>query len=190
MMKKQIRFVGYICLTIVLLTGCKSPRVVTAPVAPVETRYLSSKLQLTIPGGGGSMTAGGTMKVKSGDRVQISVLMPIIRTEIARLEITPKDILLIDRMNKRYVRASREELKDVLPDKAQYSMLEKLLFNAALPNGKREMSGTELGIPLLENTKVKLYDFSDVAFEMIPTAVSDKYTQVPLPELLNMLMEL
>ena len=51
--------------------------------------------------------------MKGGERVQLSILMPILRTEIARLEITPDEILLVDRMNKRYVRASRSELNDI-----------------------------------------------------------------------------
>lgn len=189
-MKKLIRIATCICLAVLLLTACKSSRTVVTKELPKEARYLSSKLQVMIPGGGGSMTATGTMKLKEGERVQLSVLMPIIRTEIARLELTPDEVLLIDRMNKRYVRATREELKEVLPPNAKFAMLEKILFDASLPNGKREMSGKELGIPLLENTKVKLYDFSTGAFELTPTEVSDKYTQVPLAVLLNMLSDL
>lgn len=82
-----------------------------------------------------------------------------LRTEIARLEITPDEILLVDRMNKRYVRASRSELNDILPKEARFSKLEKLLLDASLPEGKSELSGKELGIPSLEKAKVRLYDF-------------------------------
>lgn len=189
-MKKLIRIISCVCLAVVLLTACKSSRTVVTTPTLKEGRYLSSKLQVTIPGGGGSMTAGGTMKLKEGERVQISILMPLIRTEIARLEVTPDEILLIDRMNKRYVRATREELKEVLPDDVKFSKLEKLLFAASQPNGKKEMDGKELGIPLLENTRLKLYEFTSEPFPVTPTPVSDKYTQVPLPVLLNMLMDL
>lgn len=189
-MKKLIQIIGCICLTALLLTACKSSRTAVKTELPKEARYLSSKLQVTIPGGGGSMMATGSMKLVEGERVQLSVLMPIFRTEIARLELTPDEVLLIDRMNKRYVRATREELKEVLPPNAKFAMLEKLLFDASLPNGKKEMNGKELGIPLLENTKVKLYDFSTGAFVLTPSEVSEKYTQVPLPVLLNMLNDL
>lgn len=189
-MKKLIQIIGCICLTVLLLTACKSSRTVVKPELPKEARYLSSKLQVMIPGGGGSLTANGTMKLKEGERVQISVLIPIIRSEIARLELTPNEVLLIDRMNKRYVRATRQELKEALPANVNYAMLEKILFDASKPNGRREVSGKELGVPLLENTKVKLYDFATEPFILTPTEVSDKYTQVPLPVLLNMLNDL
>lgn len=85
--------------------------------------------------------------------------MPILRTEIARLEITPDEILLVDRMNKRYVRASRSELNDILPKEARFSKLEKLLLDASLPEGKSELSGKELGIPSLEKAESTVVRF-------------------------------
>ncbi|WP_455584829.1 DUF4292 domain-containing protein [Bacteroides sp.] len=185
-----MRKILYLLLLVTVLAGCRSSKTAVSTV-PETPHYLSSRLQLTIPSGAnGSITAGGTMKMKSGERVQLSILMPILRTEIARLEITPDEVLLIDRMNKRYVRASRNELSDVLPKDAKFSKLEELLQNASLPGGKAELSGKELGIPSLERAKVRLYDFSSKDFTMTPTEVSDRYTQVPLSELLNMLTKL
>ena len=186
-----MRNVFYLLLLVVMLAGCKSTKNITSSVPVAEPCYLSSKLQLTIPSGSdGSITTGVTMKMKGGERVQLSILMPILRTEIARLEITPDEVLLIDRMNKRYVRASRKELDDILPKDARFSKLEKLLLSASRPEGKAELSGKELGIPSLERAKVRLYDFSSKEFAMTPTEISDRYTQVQLQELLNMLTKL
>ena len=174
-----MRNVFYLLLLVVMLAGCKSTKNITSSVPVAEPCYLSSKLQLTIPSGSdGSITTGGTMKMKGGERVQLSILMPILRTEIARLEITPDEVLLIDRMNKRYVRASRKELDDILAKDARFSKLEKLLLSASRPEGKAELSGKELGIPSLERAKVRLYDFSSKEFAMTPTEISDRYTQV------------
>ena len=176
-----MRNVFYLLLLVVMLAGCKSTKNITSSVPVAEPCYLSSKLQLTIPSGSdGSITTGGTMKMKGGERVQLSILMPILRTEIARLEITPDEVLLIDRMNKRYVRASRKELDDILPKDARFSKLEKLLLSASRPEGKAELSGKELGIPSLERAKVRLYDFSSKEFAMTPTEISDRYTRYHL----------
>lgn len=122
--------------------------------------------------------------------MQLSFLMPILRTEVARVEVTPDDILLIDRMGKRYVRATREELKDMLPKKADFAHLERLLFDAAKPDGKRSLTGKEVGIPSLEKGSVELYDFSEEPFEIIPTTVSPKYRQVEPEEILQFLTNL
>ena len=175
-------------LMVVLLAGCKTSKVVKT--TPVEPAYLSSKLQLTVPNKNGSMTVSGSMKMKSGERIQLSVLMPVFRSEVMRMEVTPDEVLLIDRMNKRYVRATRDELKGILPENADFVRLEKLLFKASLPGEKKELTGRELGIPSLEKAKVRLSDFSTAEFELIPTEVSSRYTQVALEDLLKMLMKL
>ena len=54
------------------------------------------------------------MKMKTHERVQISLLMPILRTEVARVEVTPDGVLLVDRMTKRFVSATKDELKGML----------------------------------------------------------------------------
>lgn len=187
-----MRRFAYLLLIVVALTGCKSSKhlVVAEPVQPAAPSYLTSRVQLTIPGKDGSMSVGGTMKMKSSDRVQISLLMPIIRTELARIEITPDEVLVIDRMNKRYVRATKEELKNILSKDVQFSQLEKILTNASLPGGKTELTGKELGIPSLEKAKVQLYEFSDKEFMMTPTELTSRYTQVSLEELMKMLKAL
>lgn len=183
----------YLLLILVILAGCKSSKHLSkTPEKKVEaTSYLASRLQLTIPSKkGGSMTVGGTMKLKTHERVQFSLLMPILRTEVARIEVTPGEILLVDRMNKRFVRATKEELKSVLPKNVDFSRLEKMLTNAALPGGKTELTGKELGFPSLDKAKVQLYDFSDKEFSMNPTELTAKYRQVPLEVLVKMLVSL
>lgn len=183
----------YLLLILVILAGCKSSKHLskTSEKKVEATSYLASRLQLTIPSKkGGSMTVGGTMKLKTHERVQFSLLMPILRTEVARIEVTPDEILLVDRMNKRFVRATKEELKSVLPKNVDFSRLEKMLTNASLPGGKTELTGKELGFPSLDKAKVQLYDFSDKEFSMNPTELTAKYRQVPLEVLVKMLVSL
>ena len=114
--------------------------------------------------------------------------MPILRTEVARVEVTPDGVLLVDRMNKRFVRATKDELKGMLPKNAEFSRLEKILLDASLPGGKTELSGKDIGIPSLEKAKVQLYEFSTKEFSMTPTELTSKYRQVPLEELVKMLV--
>ena len=112
------RIIYLLLLVVVVLAGCKSSKHLATSETKTSTKaptssYLASRLQLTIPGKKGSMSVG-TMKMKTHERVQISLLMPILRTEVARIEVTPDEVLLVDRMNKRFVRATKAELKNVL----------------------------------------------------------------------------
>lgn len=175
-------------LLVVALAGCKTSRM--AHMGIENTGYLSSKVQLTVPHKDAVLTVNGTMKLKEGERMQLSFLMPILRTEVARMEVTPDDILLVDRMGKRYVQATRKELKRILPKKADFARLEKLLYAASKPDGKKTLTGKELGIPSLAKGKLVFSDFSNKGFTMSPTQLSQKYREVAWEELLEMLMNL
>ena len=172
----------------VFFAGCKTSKV-SSPVKEGAS-YLSSKVQLTIPKNDALLVLNGTMKLKKGERAQLSLLMPILRSEIFRLDITPDEVIIVDRMNKRYVQASRDELKHILPKNADFKYLEKMLVDAAKPGGKSTLTGKELGITSMEKGKIELSDFSDQGFTMVPTEVSSKYTKIEWSDLLMMLKKL
>ena len=119
-MARTCRLLSLLLLLAVGLAGCKTSR--HSSSLSGESACLSSKVQLTVPHKDATLTVNGTMKLKKEECMQISFLMPILRTEVARMEVTPDEILLVDRMGKRYVRATRKELKDVLPMKAQFNI--------------------------------------------------------------------
>ena len=174
------------------LAGCKTSRHAAGPSLK-ESTCLSSKVKLTVPSKQSVLTVNGTMKLVRGERMQLSFLsflMPILRTEVARIEVTPDDILLVDRMGKRYVRATRRELKGVLPKKADFAHLEKLLYDAARPEGKTVVTAESLGLHKIEGGRIEFSDFSTRPLALSPTQLSSKYVQVEWYELLHLLMSL
>ena len=123
------RIIYLLLLVVVVLAGCKSSKHLATSETKTSTKaptssYLASRLQLTIPGKKGSMSVGGTMKMKT------------------------------------------------------------------LPGGKTELTGKDIGIPSLEKAKVQLYEFSTQEFSMTPTELTSKYNQIPLEELVKMLVAL
>lgn len=171
------------------LAGCKTSRQAQGPSLQ-ESTCLSSKVTLTVPSKQSVLTVHGTMKLVRGERMQLSFLMPILRTEVARIEMTPDDLLLIDRMGKRYVHATRHELKNVLPKKANFAHLEKLLYSAARPEGKTVVTAENLGLRGVEGGQIEFSDFSTRPLTLTPTKLSDKYKKVEWHELLHLLMSL
>ena len=171
------------------LAGCKTSRHAAGPSLK-ESTCLSSKVKLTVPSKQSVLTVNGTMKLVRGERMQLSFLMPILRTEVARIEVTPDEVLLVDRMGKRYVRATRRELKGVLPKKADFAHLEKLLYAAARPEGKTVVTAESLGLQKIEGGKIEFSDFSTQPLTLSPTQLSSKYTEVEWYELLHLLMSL
>lgn len=188
-MQKVFRILPFVLTLLVItgLSGCSSSRKMISSGA---TDCLSSKVRLTIPHDDAMITINGTMKLVRNERVRLSLLMPVFRTEVARLDVTPDDVLAVDRMGKRYVRTSRKELKGVLPKKADFTHLEKMLFKASR-SGKATLTGKELGLnSSLEKGKIELFDFSNKTFSLKPTKVSSKYKEVQWIELAELLMKL
>lgn len=183
-----IHFPLTLLLTVLLLVGCKSSKTIVKEPEFVQ-QYLSSKLELTIPHGDAVFTVNGTMKMKEGELVQMSLLMPLFRSEVARIEATPTYLLMIDRMNRRFVKGTQYDLRDYLPADS-YQRLEQLIKNAAQPWGKTTLSGEEIGIKQLAKSRIELYDFSDTPFSIEPTTISSRYRQVTIEELLQLLMSL
>ncbi len=183
----------YICLLImtVALWGCKSSQkaILTLPIPQTveEPQYLSSRLQLTLPEKVGGQELNGTMKMKQGEMIQISLLMPILRTEILRLEIMPEQVLLIDRLHRRYVMASRDELIRLFRRQASFCELEALLVAASKAEGSTQFRGDDLGFAPFGDAQINFFNFSDKPIDLEPTKLSDRYKQITIDELMLML---
>ncbi len=173
------------------LAGCRSSRNAGKGSADImHTEYLSSKLELTIPHKDAVFTVGGTMKLKRKEMIQFSLLMPILRTEIARVQVTPDELLIVDRMNRRFVRAGASELRYAVVSGFTYEKLEKLLRRLAKDGKSKSITGEDLGLTKLKKAKVELYDFSTDPVSVSPIELSSRYKQVTLEEMLQLLTSL
>ena len=178
-------------MAMLTLAGCKSSRSAGKGSADImHTEYLLSKLELTIPHKDAVFTVGGTMKLKRKEMIQFSLLMPILRTEVARVQVTPDELLIVDRMNRRFVRAGDSELRYAVVSGFTYDKLEKLLRRMARDGKSKSITGEDLGLAKLKKAKVEFYDFSTDPVSISPIELSSRYKQVTLEEMLQLLTSL
>ncbi len=186
-MKKYL----FLLIVMVALWGCKSSQktILTTPTAPVVVapQYLSSRLQLTLPEKVGGQELNGTMKMKQGELIQISLLMPILRTEILRLEVMPEQMLLIDRMNRRYVVANGDDMKRIFRGQFSFGELETMLTDASKAGGSTLIKGADLGLTPFGDAEIKLFDFSAAPLQLEASKLSDRYKQISIEQLMQML---
>ncbi|KAA6351421.1 hypothetical protein EZS27_001230 [termite gut metagenome] len=187
-MIKPIKNLFLSLLCVLLLGACGGSRSVLS--GEKTPRFLSSKLQLTIPYQSDLVTLSGTMKMISGEYIQLSLLMPMFHSEIVRIDITPNEILFVDRMNKRYVRAAESDINALLTRRVNFGKIEKLLHNAALSGEKAIITTKDLNLKSPYEAKLYLYDFSTASLTIVPTKVSERYKPVALDELLKFLLNL
>ena len=166
------------------LAGCRSSR-----SAVDEGTYLSSKVKLSLPHKDGHLTVNGSLKLVGGQRMQLTMLMPVIRSEILRIEVTPDTLLIVDRIDRLYMQASRRELKAYLPRKADFDHLERLLLRAAKSKEATVDLG-DLGLPKVKDCWLTLSDFSTKPLQLEGTKLSAKYKQVEPEELIELIQSL
>lgn len=112
---------------------------------------LTAKMSLSIdPEGKGSTKVNGTLRIKKGEVIQMSIA-PLLGIEVARAEISPDGILVIDRMNKRYVQVSFAEVKSLANADLDFHTLQALFLNELFLPGKGDLTSRDVSAFNVEN---------------------------------------
>ena len=104
---------------------------------------LTAKMSLSLDWEGkGETKVSGTLRIKKGEVVQLSIA-PLLGIEVARAEISPDGILVIDRMNKRYVEVSFAEVKALVKADLDFHTLQALFLNELFLPGKGDLTARD-----------------------------------------------
>ena len=109
----------------------------------MEREALTAKMSLALDVSGKTTKVNGTMRIKKGEVVQLSIA-PLLGIEVARAEISPYGVLVIDRMNKRYVRVTFTELQELTNAQLDFHTLQALFLNEIFLPGKKDLTSRDL----------------------------------------------
>ena len=106
-----------------------------------EWDAFTAKVNLSVDWDGkGATKVGGTLRIKKGEVVQLSAVAPLLGIEVARMEITPTGVLVIDRVNKQYVKASFAELESLVHADLDFHSLQALFLHELFLPGKERLT--------------------------------------------------
>lgn len=154
MIKLVVRFL-YVLVALVLVASCSSTRKLEkTPMIGGLTgeaymekvielspswKTVSGKVALTLNmEGQKDAKVSATLRLKRGESIQLLVA-PLLGIEVARLEITPGGLLAVDRLNKRYVNVSFEELSRLANTDLSFNILQSLFLNELFLPGKVQL---------------------------------------------------
>jgi len=137
-------------ITLFTLIGCKSKKEVLdtksslkgdiieqAIINQVDYEQLNSKLDIRLALGTNKLNAKGEIRMVKDSAIQISV-QPFLGIEVLRIGITPTSILIVDRVNKRYLAEEFGQIDGMLPKEISFATLQAILSNRLfLPNKAR-----------------------------------------------------
>ena len=101
--------------------------------------FLTAKAKVELTGIGKDVSVSGTLRMKRDDVVQLS--LTVFGVEVGRMEFTPADVLVVDRVNKQYVRASYSEVDFLRQAELDFYSLQALFWDELFIPGQRAAKG-------------------------------------------------
>ena len=178
---RKVNFLMVWLMALVLLTGCRSTKVVTDDVdtddavfvqkdflqrvsnRAQKTKFITSKLKFSAKMGSQKVSVGGQLKMKRDDVIRIQ-LVALGLVEAGRLEFTKDYVLIVDRINKQYVQASYDDLEFMRANGINFYTLQALFWNELFQPGRQKPSmGDFTTIPESQNVAV-MYDKGSLSY--------------------------
>ncbi len=97
----------------------------------VTTASISAKVKITITAGDQEFSVAGTLRMLKDDVIRLQ-LTPFGLMEAARMEFTQDGVLIVDRINKEYIRASYSEVDFLQESGLDFFALQALFWNTLI----------------------------------------------------------
>lgn len=110
----------------------------------VYTKNIVGSMSLNLQAAGKNITLPGSIHMRKDEVIRLQVFIPLLGSEIGRLEFTPDYVLVIDRMHKEYVKADYNQLDFLRNNGLTFYSLQALFWNQLLLPGKQKVGETDL----------------------------------------------
>ena len=106
----------------------------TQPAKPQkkDEACITSRLRLDLSSGSKSASVGGTLRMKKDDVIQLSLVTFGI-LEVARIEMTPDYFMLINKMERQYVKAAYSDVPFLSRGNVDFRFIQAFFWNEQTP---------------------------------------------------------
>lgn len=109
----------------------------------VYSKNVVSKIKCTIQTGGNNISVGGSLHMRRDEVIRIQ-LVPLGLMEAGRLEFSKDHVLLVDRINKEYVKASYSDVDFLKRNGLDFYALQALFWNQLYVPGTQKITDSSL----------------------------------------------
>ena len=103
----------------------------------VTAKNIVGSMSFRIKINGENFKVPGSLHMRRNEMIRIQLFIPLLGSEVGRLEFTPKGVLMVDRMHKEYIEATYSELDFLKNNGLDFYSLQALFWNhLALPGVK------------------------------------------------------
>lgn len=169
----KIKNIGIIVAATLVFASCgtnkaimKQPTTVKQTTAPIQSSVQKQKLQFvqkvsdqslyqknlvsdlsfTLNTGSRNISVPGILHMRKDEVIRIQLLIPLIRSEVGRIEFTKDYVLFIDRMHKQYVKASYNDVAFLKDNGINFYSLQALFWNQLFIPGQQRVGESQLSM--------------------------------------------
>ena len=130
----------------------------------VDVQDIVADLDFTATMGGKDVSVPGSLHMRKDQMIRLQLFMPILHTEVGRLEFTPEYVLVVDRLHKQYVKEDYTKIDFLKVNGLDFNALQALFWNQLYLPGtksvgeesiskfKADLSGSAATIPVSVKT--------------------------------------
>lgn len=106
----------------------------------VYAKNITGSMSFTAQTGGNDITVPGSLHMRKDEMIRLQLFIPILGTEVGRLEFTPEGVLIIDRIHKEYIQTDYDQLDFLKNNGISFYSLQALFWNQLFLPGQKELS--------------------------------------------------
>ena len=110
----------------------------------VSTQNIVGKMSLNVQMGSKDITVPGSLHMRYGEVIRIQAFIPLLGSEVGRIEFTPDYVLVIDRMHKEYIKEDYNKVDFLKNNGLNFYSLQALFWNQLFVPGTKSISDANL----------------------------------------------
>lgn len=103
-----------------------------------------TKINFTVRTADKELSCPGKLSMRKDEVIRLQLQVPLLGTELGRLEFTPDYVLILDRLHKQYVKAAYNQLSFLHENGISFYSLQALFWNQLLLPGKQAVKESDL----------------------------------------------
>lgn len=105
----------------------------------LSDKNITADANITIIYGDNEVSAPGSLHLRQNEMIRLQVFVPILGTEVGRIEFTPTTVTIIDRMHKQYVKESYDKVDFLAENGLSFYNLQALFWNSLFVPGQKNV---------------------------------------------------
>lgn len=147
-----------------------------------SVKGMSAKIKVTVAFDGKDFSTSGTLKMNKDNIIQLTLIDPILGLmEVGRMEFTPTNVVIIDRMNKQYMDVPYSEVSFLKRANVDFNTLQSLFWNELfIPGKKGNVDASLYTFSQPSSTVVMDYDDSMLHYRFVSEKASHHLTKTSI----------